>query len=172
MNIYIVVLTSCDQADPDIQPIGFSIEVEFRGTVRRLCESTEFAHGVQAGHFRKVKEGVVKAIDLLGNFPFRLLLLTIKPGCPPSAAIVVRPGICDLANGMRCAAQRDFLCLAINMRESTFCFQRNIVWINNDVIYVFLCSVPLREGEWLGRNTSTGFIISAGITDMNICLSA
>ena len=172
MNIYIVVLTSCDQADPDIQPIGFSIEVEFRGTACRFSEDTEFSHGVQAGHFRKVKEGVVKAIDLLGNFPFRLLLLTIKPGCPPSAAIVVRTGIYDLTDRVRCAAQRYFLCLLIDMREGAFCFQRNILCINDDIAQVFLGSVPLRKGKSPGSNTSACFIISAGITDMDICIAA
>ena len=172
MDVSIVVFVPCDQPNPDIQTAGFSVEVEFCRTACRLCKSAELPHSIQIGHFWKIKEGVTEAIDFLSELPFRFLFLAIKPCCPPSVAIIVGTGIYDLTDRVLCAAQRYWLGLLIDMREGAFCFQRNILCINDDIIQIFLGSVPLRKGKRLGRNTPTSFIIAAGITDMDICIAA
>ena len=68
MNIDIVIPEPGDHPNPNIQVIGFGIEVELRRLSGGLRVPAEPPHSIQRFEGRQLEQGILELVDLLHQF--------------------------------------------------------------------------------------------------------
>lgn len=172
MNIDIVIPEPGDHPNPNIQVIGFGIEVELRRFAGGLRIPAEPPHSIQRFEGRQLEQGILELVDLLHQFRRCLFLRPIVPGCPPPMAVIIRAGVGDLAD--RPASELHGRCIGVPeyFLEGAGSIQVAYAPFFRCRKFAALHRIPFCEGQRGVDGIPKGLIHAAGLTDLHVRIAA